>query len=116
MDKSQQSVSALWLIEQAGAATPPRIIDVRKMPAFEASGQIVRGARWHDHENVESWASQYQTGDELIVYCVHGHEVSQNAVAKLCSLGFNARFVEGGFAAYEAAGGKIAPAQKDAQT
>ena len=116
MDSSQLSVSALWLIDQIGAATPPRIIDVRKIPAFEASGQIVSGAHWHDHENVESWASEYQSGDELIVYCVHGHEVSQNAATKLCALGLNARFVEGGFAAYEEAGGKVAPAPKEAQS
>ena len=108
MGSSQQSVSAQWLIDQSGAETAPRIIDVRKIPAFEASGQVVPGARWHDHENVESWASEYQPSDQLIVYCVHGHEVSQNAAAKLCALGLNARFVEGGFAAYEEAGGKIA--------
>ncbi|MCP4932640.1 MAG: hypothetical protein GY927_00195 [bacterium] len=110
MSSSQHAVSALWLIEQSYAATPPRIIDMRKMAAFEASGHIVPGARWHDHENIESWASEYQPGDELIVYCVHGHEVSQNTTAKLCSLGYNARFVEGGIAAYEEAGGKVDPA------
>jgi hypothetical protein len=33
---------------------------------------------------------------ELVAYCVHGHEVSQNAARQLREAGFNARFLEGG--------------------
>ncbi len=34
---------------------------------------------------------------EVVVYCVHGHEVSQQAAATLRQASWNARFLEGGF-------------------
>jgi hypothetical protein len=40
-----------------------------------------------------------------VVYCAHGHEVSQAAAARLRALGLKARFLDGGFDAYVAAGG-----------
>ena len=81
------------------------LVDVRKLPAFESSGQIIPGALWRDHEQVEIWSAAYVGDAQLIVYCVHGHEVSQNATAKLLLMGIDARYLQGGFDAWIEAGG-----------
>jgi hypothetical protein len=39
------------------------------------------------------------------VYCVHGHEVSQDAAASLNAAGFDARYLQGGIAGWRAHGG-----------
>jgi len=41
----------------------------------------------------------------VVVYCVHGHEVSQNAAKALAAEGRQALFLEGGFADWQDAGG-----------
>jgi hypothetical protein len=42
-----------------------------------------------------------------VVYCVHGHQVSQSAAALLRSLGVRARYLEGGIEAYRESGGPV---------
>ena len=41
---------------------------------------------------------------EVVVYCVHGHEVSQNAAKNLNDLGFKATYLEGGIAQWVESG------------
>jgi thiosulfate sulfurtransferase len=38
------------------------------------------------------------------LYCVHGREISQGLTTALQVMGLNARFLEGGLAAWQAAG------------
>ena len=99
------SVSPNWLIENLRAAVPLRVLDARKRPAFEESGEMIEGAIWHDPSNIDDWASQYARNEPLVVYCVHGHEVSQNTVTRLVQMGYDARFLQGGFVAWLEAGG-----------
>ena len=67
-------------------ATPPLVVDVRRKPAFLAAPDMIRGALRRDPEALGSLP-----GDNVVVYCVHGHEVSQNAAKAL-----GARYLEGG--------------------
>ena len=55
--------------------------------------------------------SHIRTADPrpLIVFCVHGHEVSRFACALLLLHGRDARYVTGGFEALKAAGAPLAP-------
>ncbi len=39
-------------------------------------------AQWQSHDAVEQWPKELPSESEIVIYCVHGHEVSQNA-AKL---------------------------------
>ena len=70
---------------------PPLVIDVRRRPAFLAATDMIRGALRRDPETVAAWRGHLPADADVVVYCVHGHEVSQ-AVAR--TLG--ARYLEGG--------------------
>lgn len=88
-----------------GTDRQPHIVDVRRTPAFEASGKRVAGAVWRDHMATDKWLPQFEDGRMLAVYCAHGHNVSELAAARLGADGADVRVLDGGFDAFEAAGG-----------
>jgi len=77
-------------------ARPPLVIDVRRKPAFSASREMVTGALRRAPEQVQAWAATLPAAKSVVVYCAHGHEVSQNAAAALAKYGLDARYLEGG--------------------
>ena len=97
------SISTVELGHRLGAEGAPLVIDVRRAPAFEASGRAVAGALRGDYAALADWAPHLPRHAELAVYCVHGHEVSQNAAAALRERGLRARFLEGGFETWQGA-------------
>ena len=78
------------------SANPPTVFDVRKKPAFDESSETVPSAKWQVHDEVETWAANFSPDHTIVVYCVHGHEVSQNAARTLREMGFEAFYLEGG--------------------
>ena len=90
------AISAAQLRERLSADTPPIVIDVRRHPAFIASQEMLGGALRRDPEKVETWGSTLPAAGSVVVYCVHGHEVSQKAAAALKQAGLNATYLEGG--------------------
>lgn len=102
------SISPSGLAVNTGPAFGPQVVDVRRRPAFEKSETIIAGAIWRDPEVLENWAGDLDLARPIAVYCVHGHEVSQNAAAALRALGYPARFIEGGFEGLKAASWKLA--------
>lgn len=97
------SISPQILHGLIGSVRAPRLVDVRRAPAFEVAGRMIAGAVRRAPDRVEQWAATF-TGCEVVVYCVHGHEVSQDAATALRALGLKARFLEGGIEAWLAAG------------
>ncbi len=89
-----------------GTPECPVIVDVRRKEAFDSSDQMIATAEWRDPEQAEKWAADLPRDARVIVYCVHGHEVSQGAAATLRSVGVDARFLEGGIEGFIEAGGK----------
>lgn len=89
------------------------VVDVRRRPAFEAGADMIAGATWHDPERVADWAGSLSVDAEIAVYCVYGHNVSQDTVAALRQRGLNARAVSGGIAAWHAIGGLTAAKPKE---
>jgi len=86
----------------------PLVIDVRRAPAFKASTEMIVGALRRDPEQVTSWARELPRAAQAVVYCVHGHEVSQNVAKALSERGFTARYLEGGIEeGWKAAGGAL---------
>jgi rhodanese-related sulfurtransferase len=75
---------------------PPLVIDVRREPAYRAATDMIAGALRRNPESVESWSAQLPADASVIVYCVHGHEVSQGAARALAARGFKAHYLEGG--------------------
>lgn len=90
------------------AETPaPLIIDVRREAVFQSAPDLIAGAVRHDPAAVADWAASLPAAQLIVVYCVHGHEVSQNAARALRERGLPAQFLEGGLEAWRAAGGAI---------
>ncbi len=98
-------ISSIDLIALIGTSRFPHLIDVRRHSAFKSAGQRIAGAVWRDHMEASKWYSEFADGQRIVVYCSHGHNVSEIAAAKLAGLGANVAMLEGGIGAYEAAGG-----------
>ena len=93
------------------------LIDVRRAPAFRAASDMAAGALRRDPSTVSIWATELPLKSDVVVYCVHGHEVSQNAARALRDLGIQACYLEGGLEeGWRAAGGELASKPKDGAT
>jgi rhodanese-related sulfurtransferase len=90
------SISAAELKRRIAAGDPPIVIDVRRGPAFMAAREMIGGALRRDPEQVGAWARSLPAASSVVVYCVHGHEVSQKAAAALAASGVRANYLEGG--------------------
>jgi len=104
MNDSHPKVSAAELIWLIGGNACPPLVDVRREPLFRQSETLVPTAVWRDHLRVREWARDY-AGAAPIVFCAHGHNVSELAAALLRQEGVSACILEGGMEAYVAAGG-----------
>lgn len=74
-----------------------QLIDVRRRPAFEASPGMVSGAVWRNPDDVARWMATIERNRPVVVYCVHGHEVSQGCADFLENSGLDAFYLVGGF-------------------
>ena len=101
---SSFSCSPGALAALSGAPDAPLLIDVRKNEAFAASDHTLTGALRRDPLQVDTWASTLPPATSVLVYCVHGHEVSQNTMQTLRQRGIQANFLEGGIDAWRAQG------------
>ncbi len=80
-----------------------KLIDVRKPAARQASGQGISNATWRHPFDAANWAKDC-VGQRVVVFCVHGHEVSQSVAGYLRDEGIEAMYLEGGFEAWAQAG------------
>jgi len=94
------SITAAELKQSLRTSTPPLVIDVRRNARFLESPYFIKGALRRDPERLEEWQRALPNAD-IVVYCVHGHEVSQNAAKAL-----GARYLEGGIEHWREEGGE----------
>lgn len=94
------AVSPRALAARMGAPDAPMLLDVRRAARFAESTHLIATAQWCAPEALADLAGSHPP-DEVVVYCVHGHEVSQQAATTLRQAGWNARFLAGGFAGGE---------------
>jgi rhodanese-related sulfurtransferase len=92
------SIDSRSLYDTLGSAQAPRILDVRREPAYQAEDRLVPGAQR------PAGLSSLPRDRPIVVYCVRGHEVSQDAAAQLRSQGRDARYLEGGLEGWIASG------------
>ena len=90
------------LCRQLGSTSAPLIVDVRKHQAFTESDYMLAGALRRDPSLLMQWAPDLPTAQSVVVYCVYGHEVSQDTASALCHLGVNASYLVGGAEAWRA--------------
>ena len=99
------AMTTAQLSDALASATPPLVIDVRRREAFLKDRKTIGGGLRRDPEAVDAWARELPGADRIVVTCVHGHEVSQGVARALQAGGREAYFLEGGLAAWQAAGG-----------
>jgi rhodanese-related sulfurtransferase len=96
------SISTASLKQSILGAEPPLVIDVRRNARFLEAGDLIRGALRRDPERIDEWRKTLPQAARVVVYCVHGHEVSQNVAKAL-----GARYLEGGIEAWRESGGEL---------
>ena len=87
------------------SAQPPLVIDVRRRAAFLSATDTAAGALRRDPDTVSAWTKSLPASSMVVVYCVHGHEVSQNVAKALRESGVSAHYLEGGLEEGWKAGG-----------
>jgi hypothetical protein len=89
------AIAPAALAKSLSSVRPPLVIDVRRNERFFESDEMIDGALHRDPARVEAWKSTLPANAEVVVYCVHGHEVSQGVAKAL-----GARYLEGGIEAW----------------
>jgi rhodanese-related sulfurtransferase len=105
------SISAATLKQSIRSSAPPLVIDVRRNERFRESPYLLKGALRRDPEKVLEWKKSLPRSASVVVYCVHGHEVSQGVAKAL-----QARYLEGGLEHWKEHGGELAAKPKGAST
>lgn len=80
------------------------VFDVRRAGVYEQAGTLIPGARWRDPATVSTWAAELPADRAVVVYCVHGHEVSRATALRLRASGLKARYLQGGIESWQADG------------
>jgi rhodanese-related sulfurtransferase len=99
VDTTRASVSHSISPEQftalLGRPDAPLVLDVRRQERFAESERMAPRAHRCAPSEVARFAAMAGPG-EVIVYCVHGLEVGEQAAAELRAAGWNARYLQGG--------------------
>ncbi|MBI2510001.1 MAG: chromate resistance protein [Betaproteobacteria bacterium] len=111
------SITTAELKSALAGGRPPLVIDVRKPPTFRSAPDMIAGALRRDPAAVSSWAKELPRASSVVVYCVHGHDVSQGVARALKEIGISASYLEGGIEeGWKASGGGLAGKPKEAST
>jgi superoxide dismutase, Fe-Mn family len=97
------------LRDTLASGNAPLLLDVRRRKAFDAGRDILPGAEWREPEEVAHWAEALPRNREIVVYCVYGHNVSEDVTTALQAKGLKAQALAGGIAAWHAIGGPVSP-------
>ena len=103
------AITPLELKQRLAAFPPPTLVDVRRQPAFLQDSQVIAGAIRRLPEAVDTWSATVEPWRPVVVYCVRGHEVSQDACAALRTRGLDARYVTGGLESWRVEGNALQP-------
>jgi rhodanese-related sulfurtransferase len=99
------------------AKAPPLVIDVRRGAAFRTATRMIAGSVRRDPEEAATWIKRLPPDVSVVVYCVHGHEVSQGMARTLNERSIHARYLEGGIEeGWTAHGGDLDRKPADANT
>ena len=102
------SLSVDKLARLIGRPDTPDLIDVRDDEDFAADPRLLPGARRRPYRTATDWAGTYR-GRSVVVACQRGGKLSEGAAAWLRHAGAAAEILEGGHAAWVAAGLPLVP-------
>lgn len=93
-------IKAEQLWAATGSPDAPLVVDTRRRKVFDADPHIIPGALWWDHMDIASLAEGPGRDRDIVVYCAHGHNVSELAVGVLREMGVSTRSLRGGIEAW----------------
>lgn len=79
------------------------LIDVRRASVRLADAAQIPGTQWRDPDGLFTWKDLIPRDKPAILYCAHGHEISQGCTATLAAMGLDARYLIDGFAGWRTA-------------
>lgn len=91
---------ALW--QRSGFAF--QLLDVRRAEARTEDGSHIADDAWLDPAAWLDWKDGVRQDCPVVLYCAHGHEISQGLTAALRAMGADARHLVGGISAWKATG------------
>ena len=92
------SISPQDLAARLGTLLAPLVLDVRKPEPFAKSTHLLAGAQYCAPQDVAQWITNHNAAKrEVVVYCVYGHHVSHTAAEQLRAVGWDAKYLQGGF-------------------
>lgn len=99
------SISTQELFHRLESPVAFTLLDVRRKQALQGSGnQVLPGAQWRDPALWLDWKDTVPSDKPVVLYCAHGHEISQGLTTVLRVMGCDAVSLEGGFDAWVEAG------------
>ena len=88
---------------------PPQLIDVRRAARRAEDPVVIPGAVARELDDVARWRTSMESWRSVVTYCAEGHERGRDAAQALRDAGVPALSLEGGLAAWRAAGHATAP-------
>jgi len=109
MESSFATCTVDELRAESARPFPPTIVDVRRRAAFEREPVRIPLSLRKEPEEVNGWAADLDRWRRVVVYCVHGLEVSHNAARALREHGLDAAILDGGLERWQATEGIVEP-------
>jgi rhodanese-related sulfurtransferase len=97
------SITPQQLARRIGLPDAPVLLDVRTEEDAAADPRLLPASLRRDHRDVAAWAPAFR-GRSVVAVCRKGLKLSEGAAAWLRQEGAEAEVLEGGFAAWAAAG------------
>src|ERR1700675_4633971 len=100
MERQLLPVSPMDLYSRLGTASAPMLIDVRRDDPFSTDDRLIIGAFHRRPDDVKHWQNDLLPGRPVVVYCMHGNEVSQGVATTLSATGIPATYLDGGISGW----------------
>ncbi len=72
------------------------ILDARLQRDFEDSEYTLPNSVWKDPLKIDQWIDTIPKDQKVVIYCVHGRNISESVTERLVSEGIDASFIESG--------------------
>ena len=104
------AITATELAQLQAQGQALTLLDVRRDSARLRDGTQIARSAWHNPAQWLDWKDQVPKDVPVVLYCAHGQEISQGLTTVLRVMGLDARYLDGGIAAWQAAGLATEPA------
>jgi Fe-Mn family superoxide dismutase len=98
----KDSVTPAELDELLKRKTGIKVLDVRRRDDRVDVEHPIPDAEWRDPERIAEWSKEVGGDAEVVVFCVKGHSVCQDARDFLRKQGIRAKSLDGGIEAWQA--------------